>query len=233
MQTPIKLLQGQQVNLVQVTGNASISGYVDIDLYCHTLDGPIKINVEAYVVKNMSTPLMLGNDFVDQYSISVIPNEECQWITLFHCHSWMKVDTHLNSMFWIFQLNLPTKGIKGLSAKLNSGNMTGIYDPLLKLLFPLKRTLQYLFSPISLPAQTAYMLRRSSQLIGMLMTFMHLPTLWFLSKILICTLQIFLPLPSRFRLAKYSEKDATWIPGLTAWKNTPPRTSRRFMRTLK
>ena len=56
-------------------GNASISGYVDIDLYFHTLDGPIKINVEAYVVKGMSTPLILGNDFMDQYSISVICQE--------------------------------------------------------------------------------------------------------------------------------------------------------------
>ena len=64
MQTPIKLQQGQ-VNLVQVTGNASISGYVDIDLYFHTPDGPIKINVKAHVVKGISTPLILGNDFVD------------------------------------------------------------------------------------------------------------------------------------------------------------------------
>ena len=31
IQTLIKLRQGQQVNLVQVMGNASISGYVDID----------------------------------------------------------------------------------------------------------------------------------------------------------------------------------------------------------
>ena len=75
MQTPIKLRQGQQVNLVQVTGNASIFGYVDIDLYFHTLDGPIKINVETYVVKGMSTSLILGNDFADQYSISVIRQE--------------------------------------------------------------------------------------------------------------------------------------------------------------
>ena len=38
-------------------------------------DGPIKINVEAYVVKGMSTPLILGNNFADQYSISVICQE--------------------------------------------------------------------------------------------------------------------------------------------------------------
>ena len=75
LQTPIKLRQGQRVNLVQVTGNASISGYVNIDLYFHIPDGPVKINVEAYVVKGMSTPLILGNDFADQYSILVICQE--------------------------------------------------------------------------------------------------------------------------------------------------------------
>ena len=75
MQNPAKLKQGQRINLVQVTGNASISGYVNINLYFHTPDGPVKINVEAYVVKGMSTPFILGNNFVDQYFISVIRQE--------------------------------------------------------------------------------------------------------------------------------------------------------------
>ena len=75
MLAQVKLRQGQKINLVQVTGNASISGYVDIDLYFHTPDGPVKINVEAYVVKGMSTPFILGNDFTDQYSILVIWKE--------------------------------------------------------------------------------------------------------------------------------------------------------------
>ena len=72
MQNPPKVKQGQRINLVQVTGNTSISGYVEIDLYFHTPGGPVKINVEAYVVKGMTSPFILGNDFADQYSISVI-----------------------------------------------------------------------------------------------------------------------------------------------------------------
>jgi hypothetical protein len=72
MQNPPKIRQGQRINLVQVTRKASISGYVEVDLYFHTPDGPVKINVEAYVVKGMTSPFILGNDFVDQYSISVI-----------------------------------------------------------------------------------------------------------------------------------------------------------------
>jgi len=72
IQNPAKLKQGQKINLVQVTGNASISGYIDINLYFHTPDRLVKTNVEAYVVKGMSTPFILGNNFADQYSISVI-----------------------------------------------------------------------------------------------------------------------------------------------------------------
>jgi hypothetical protein len=75
MQNPAKLKQGQRINLVQVTGNTSISGYVDIDLYIHAPDGPVKINAKAYVIKGMSTPFILGNNFVNQYSILVIQQE--------------------------------------------------------------------------------------------------------------------------------------------------------------
>jgi hypothetical protein len=67
-----KLKAGHEVKLIQVTGKSSISGFVNLDLFFHTEDGPVKINVEAYVVNGMSTPFILGNDFADQYSISVI-----------------------------------------------------------------------------------------------------------------------------------------------------------------
>ena len=66
-----KMKEGQKINLVQVTGKASISGYVELDLYFNTKDGPVKIKVEAYIVKGMTTPLILGNDFANQYSLSV------------------------------------------------------------------------------------------------------------------------------------------------------------------
>ncbi|KAK1217603.1 hypothetical protein PQX77_019739 [Marasmius sp. AFHP31] len=54
---------GQKINLVQVTGSSSISGFVVLDLYFHTDQGPVKISVDAYVVNGMSTPFILGNDF--------------------------------------------------------------------------------------------------------------------------------------------------------------------------
>lgn len=70
-----KLKTGQKINLIQVTGSSSISGYVTLDLVFQTPEGPVKINVEAYVVKGMTTPFILGNDFSDQYSISLLRNE--------------------------------------------------------------------------------------------------------------------------------------------------------------
>lgn len=62
-----KIKKGQKINLIQVTTKASILGYVDLDLFFHAKEGPVKIRVEAY----MTTPLILGNDFASQYSLSV------------------------------------------------------------------------------------------------------------------------------------------------------------------
>jgi len=52
-----------------------ITRYVALDVYFHTEDGPVLIKVEAYVVKGMSAPLILGNDFIDQYSILLFREE--------------------------------------------------------------------------------------------------------------------------------------------------------------
>ncbi|EDR10742.1 uncharacterized protein LACBIDRAFT_324609 [Laccaria bicolor S238N-H82] len=70
-----KIRVGQQIKLIQVTGKAIITGYVILDLIFKTPKGPVQINVEAYVVKGMSAEFILGNDFADQYSISVLREE--------------------------------------------------------------------------------------------------------------------------------------------------------------
>jgi hypothetical protein len=99
MQIPIKVRQGQRVNLVQVTGGAPISRYVDIDLYFHTPEGPLKINVEAYIVKGMSTPFILGNYFADQYFISVIRQEGSCFIEFGDSNRKMAVDNFISPPF--------------------------------------------------------------------------------------------------------------------------------------
>ena len=70
-----KVRMGQRIKLIQVTGKAVITGYVILDLIFRTPQGPVRMNVEAYVVKGMSAEFILGNDFADQYSISVIRDE--------------------------------------------------------------------------------------------------------------------------------------------------------------
>ncbi len=69
-----KTHQGKQVRLSQVTAKTTISGYVDLPLIFNTDQGPVQANVEAYLVKGMTTPLILGNDFADQYSLSIMQN---------------------------------------------------------------------------------------------------------------------------------------------------------------
>lgn len=76
MNSPPKLRNGEKVNLIQVTGSTSISGYIQLPVYIETNRGPVEIHVEAYVVKGMTTPFILGNDFADQYSISIIREED-------------------------------------------------------------------------------------------------------------------------------------------------------------
>lgn len=70
-----KIRLGQRINLIQVTGKAVINGFVVLDLYFPTTQGVVKINVEAYMVKGMTTPFILGNDFADQYSLSIIRDQ--------------------------------------------------------------------------------------------------------------------------------------------------------------
>ena len=55
LQEAPKVKKGQKINLVQVTRKVSISGYVDLELYFHTKERLVKIKVEAYVVKGMTT----------------------------------------------------------------------------------------------------------------------------------------------------------------------------------
>ena len=87
-----KVKSGQKINLIQVTGTSSISGYVTLEIYFSTNDGKVKITVEAYVVKGMTTPFILGNDFADQYSLSIIHKEGNSYLQLGSSRRIIQVD---------------------------------------------------------------------------------------------------------------------------------------------
>ena len=75
IQPPLKIKTGQKFKISQVTGWSSTDKYVNIDLYFDTEEGPVRLDLEAYVVKDMNAPIILGNEFADQYSLSIIQNE--------------------------------------------------------------------------------------------------------------------------------------------------------------
>lgn len=52
-------------------------------LYFDTDLGPVEIIVDAYVVKGMTTAFILGNDFADQYALSLVRNNNGSTIVLF------------------------------------------------------------------------------------------------------------------------------------------------------
>jgi hypothetical protein len=96
---PPKIKAGQNIKLVQVTGKSSLTGFVTLDLYFHTDEGPVKLNVEAYVVKGMTAPFILGNDFADQYSISVIRENGDAHLQFGNSGRQLKVATSTSSPF--------------------------------------------------------------------------------------------------------------------------------------
>ena len=79
---PPKPRKGQRISLLQVTGNSFINNFVSLPILVHTDSGPVSVDVEAYVVKNMNTPFLLGNDFVDQYGLSLVREEEGSFVNL-------------------------------------------------------------------------------------------------------------------------------------------------------
>ena len=69
---PPKPKEGQNIKINQVTRWLSTSQYVILDIHFKTSGNPVSVRLEAYVIKDMNTPIILGNDFADQYSLLII-----------------------------------------------------------------------------------------------------------------------------------------------------------------
>jgi hypothetical protein len=67
---------GEEIELGQVSGKMKIDSYVELPIYFPTKKGPILLNVEAYVVKGMAPAFIFGNDFAEQYRISIERSEK-------------------------------------------------------------------------------------------------------------------------------------------------------------
>ena len=70
--------QGMRMQLWQLTDKDSkLKGFVRIPIFMITDDGDIiKTEAEAYVVPNMTVPILLGEDYQQSYEIGVTRNVE-------------------------------------------------------------------------------------------------------------------------------------------------------------
>lgn len=71
--TKPKILQGEKMKLWQLTKKGtSLLGYVRIPIFVYTNEGTmIEMEAEAYVVPDMTVPILLGEDFQQTYELGV------------------------------------------------------------------------------------------------------------------------------------------------------------------
>lgn len=67
-----------KVKLLQLTSSkAKVLGYVNLPVFVETIHGELlQLDVEAYVVSNMSVPILLGEDLHEAYNLTVSRDEE-------------------------------------------------------------------------------------------------------------------------------------------------------------
>ena len=59
----MRMRQGIWMRLVQLTGDIKCEGYVTLSLYFQSQLGLVRLqNVEAYVLKGLTIPLLIGED---------------------------------------------------------------------------------------------------------------------------------------------------------------------------
>ncbi|KIY47357.1 hypothetical protein FISHEDRAFT_28570, partial [Fistulina hepatica ATCC 64428] len=70
------LKKGKKLNLYQLTDKAqSMEGYCNLPIFMEADDSQkIRMDTEAYIVKGMSIPILLGEDFMLNYAIGVTRN---------------------------------------------------------------------------------------------------------------------------------------------------------------
>ncbi|QRV79983.1 ATP-dependent DNA helicase PIF1 [Ceratobasidium sp. AG-Ba] len=63
---------GQGVRIIQVKGNTETKNYITVPFTFETPQGQVEMLVDAYIVPDMTTGFLLGNDFSNQYQLSLI-----------------------------------------------------------------------------------------------------------------------------------------------------------------
>ena len=99
MNPPLKPKTGQEIKISQVTGRSSTSQYVPLELYFETTKSLVSIKIEAYIVKDMNAPIILGNNFADQYSLSIIREDGTTKLRLGTSSLTISLDSSVDSAY--------------------------------------------------------------------------------------------------------------------------------------
>ena len=99
MDPPLRVREGQNIQINQVTGRSSTNRFVPMKLHFGTDEGPVALDIEAYVVKDMNAPLILGNDFADQYSLSILREDGSTKLRLGNSSRTITMDSSVHSSF--------------------------------------------------------------------------------------------------------------------------------------
>jgi hypothetical protein len=67
---------GRTSEIKTIAGTKDMQEYVKIPLYFKTKQGPVEMDCEFYVIKNMHIPVIIGTDYQDQYLISINRSKE-------------------------------------------------------------------------------------------------------------------------------------------------------------
>lgn len=68
-----KIKEGLRMKLYHLTGNALVLGYIQTSLFATSTDGTtISFKLEAYVVRGMRVPLLIGEDFQTTFELGLV-----------------------------------------------------------------------------------------------------------------------------------------------------------------
>ena len=86
----LRMKQGLKMRLLQLTGEAKCQGYVSINLYFQLQLGYIRLKeVEAYVLKGLTVPLLLGEDVQTAWCLHTMRQEESIYWLVGNSEHWI------------------------------------------------------------------------------------------------------------------------------------------------
>ena len=79
----LKLQKGMKLSLFELTNQAKILGYINVTVLMPTVEGKwLEFMEEAYVIPGMNVPILLGEDFLVNYEVSVLRTAQSSLLSI-------------------------------------------------------------------------------------------------------------------------------------------------------